>query len=214
MRCSRSSAGSAQSSSTPSRLPAARTTSCCTRGSPTTSPPGASCCTNAARSSRRTTRASPSSRRASSPGSARTCTSRRRVTLDENAEVAERVLEKIRAEGPLSSLDFERERGAQTDWFGIPTNTVRAVLDAYAITGVLGLARRDGNRRYYDLLERLLPADLLARDLPLKEQLRHKLLSRYRAHGSARHRGRWRHLQRPRLRQANAGPSGTNRAAR
>jgi uncharacterized protein len=103
--------------------------------------------------------------------------------LAENAEVAERVLERIREEGPLSALDFERERGATTDWFGMPTNTVRAVLEAYAVTGVLGLARRDGNRRYYDLLERLLPADLLARSIPLREQLRHKLLSRYRAHG-------------------------------
>ena len=60
--------------------------------------------------------------------------------LDENAEVAERVLERIRADGPLSALDFERERGATTDWFGMPTNTVRAVLEAYAVTGVLGLA--------------------------------------------------------------------------
>jgi uncharacterized protein len=104
-------------------------------------------------------------------------------TLDENADVAQRVLERIRADGPLSSLDFERERGATTDWFGVPTNVVRAVLEAFAVTGVLGLARRDGNRRYYDLLERLLPADVLARDVPLHEQLRHKLLSRYRAHG-------------------------------
>ena len=103
--------------------------------------------------------------------------------LDENAEVAHRVLERIRSDGPLSALDFEREHGATTDWFGVPTNTVRAVLEAYAVTGELGLARRDGNRRYYDLLERLLPADVLARDVPLKEQLRHKLLSRYRAHG-------------------------------
>ncbi len=104
-------------------------------------------------------------------------------TLAENAEVAERVLERIRAEGALSALDFERERGPTTDWFGMPTNSVRAVLEAYALTGVLGLARRDGNRRYYDLLERLLPADLLALELPLTEQLRHKMLSRYRAHG-------------------------------
>jgi hypothetical protein len=103
--------------------------------------------------------------------------------LAENAEVAVRVLERIRADGPLSALDFERERGSTTDWFGMPTNTVRAVLEAYAVTGVLGLARRDGNRRYYDLLERLLPAELLARSIPLEEQLRHKLLSRYRAHG-------------------------------
>ncbi len=103
--------------------------------------------------------------------------------LAENAEVAERVLERIRAEGPLSALDFQRERGPTTDWFGMPTNAVRAVLEACAVTGVLGLARRDGNRRYYDLLERLLPRNVLARKLPLKEQLRHKLLSRYRAHG-------------------------------
>jgi uncharacterized protein YcaQ len=103
--------------------------------------------------------------------------------LAENADVAQPVLERIRAEGPLSALDFERERGATTDWFGVPTNTVRAVLEAYAATGVLGLARRDGNRRYYDLLERLLPADLLAQEVPLEARVRYKLLSRYRAHG-------------------------------
>lgn len=104
-------------------------------------------------------------------------------TLAENADVAARVLERIRADGPLSSLDFERERGQTTDWFGAPTNTVRAVLEAYAATGVLGLAHREGNRRYYDLLERLLPTGVLAHELPLRERLRHRLLSRYRAHG-------------------------------
>jgi uncharacterized protein len=103
--------------------------------------------------------------------------------LAENSEAAARVLERIRADGPLSSLDFERERGSTVDWFGVPTNVVRAVLEAYAVTGVLGLARRDGNRRYYDLIERLVPRDVLSRKVPLAEQLRHKLLSRYRAHG-------------------------------
>jgi uncharacterized protein YcaQ len=104
-------------------------------------------------------------------------------TVAENAEVAARVLDRIRAEGPLSALDFEPEQGTTTDWFGAPTNVLRAVLEALTVTGVVGLARRDGNRRYYDTLERLLPSGLLARDVPLKEQLRHKLLSRYRAHG-------------------------------
>jgi uncharacterized protein YcaQ len=103
--------------------------------------------------------------------------------LAENREVAERVLERIRADGPLSALDFERERGPTTDWFGAPMNVVRAVLEAYTDTGVLGLARRDGNRRYYDLLERLLPREVLEREVPLAERLRHKLLSRFRAHG-------------------------------
>jgi uncharacterized protein YcaQ len=103
--------------------------------------------------------------------------------LADNADVAERVLERIRLEGPLSALDFDREHGAATDWFGMPTNVVRAVLEAYTVTGVLGLARRDGSRRYYDLLERLVPAGVLAHEIPLLEQLRHKVLSRYRAHG-------------------------------
>ena len=93
------------------------------------------------------------------------------------------MLERVRADGPLSSRDFERESGPTSDWFGAPTNTVRAVLEAYAITGVLGLAGRDGNRRYYDTLERLLPADVVAREVPLVEQMRHKLRSRYQAHG-------------------------------
>jgi uncharacterized protein len=105
--------------------------------------------------------------------------------LVESPEVAEQVLERIRAEGPLSALDFERGAGSTIEWPGTGSRTtlVKAVLEAYTVTGVLGLARRDGNRRYYDLLERLLPADVLARSVPLPEQLRHKLLSRYRAHG-------------------------------
>ena len=105
------------------------------------------------------------------------------LLLEENADVAKRVLDRIRAEGPLSSSDFEREQGPTKDWFGMPTNTVRAVLEACAVTGVLGLARREGNRRSYDLIERLLPADVLAQNVPLHEQIRHKMLSRYRAHG-------------------------------
>jgi uncharacterized protein YcaQ len=103
--------------------------------------------------------------------------------LADNAAVAERVLERIRANGPLSSADFERESSPTKNWFGMPENAVRAVLEAYTVAGVIGLARREGNLRYYDLLERLLPAELLAHEVPEREQLRHKLLSRYRAHG-------------------------------
>jgi uncharacterized protein YcaQ len=108
---------------------------------------------------------------------------RSKTVIAENRAVAKRVLARIRAEGPLSALDFERESGPTTDWFGMPTNAVRAVLEAYSVAGVLGLARREGNRRYYDLIERLLPADILEQEVPLKERLRHKLLSRFRAHG-------------------------------
>jgi uncharacterized protein YcaQ len=103
--------------------------------------------------------------------------------LDDNAAVAERVLERIRANGPLSSADFERESSPTKNWFGMPENAVRAVLEAYTVAGVVGLARREGNVRYYDVIERLLPDEVLAHQVPEREQLRHKLLSRYRAHG-------------------------------
>ena len=106
-----------------------------------------------------------------------------RGVLAENAEVADRVLERLRVDGPLSALDFEREHGATVDWFGVRANVVRAVLEAYTVTGVLGLARREGSRRYYDLIERLVPRDVLEHDVPMTEQLRHMMLSRYRAHG-------------------------------
>ena len=81
-------------------------------------------------------------------------------TLEENAALAEHILERIRAAGPLSTLDFER--GPAIDWFWGPTNQVRAILEALWLSGVIGLARREGNRRYYDLVERLFPEDLLA----------------------------------------------------
>src|SRR5438105_6529460 len=105
------------------------------------------------------------------------------AALADNAAVAEKVLERIRAEGPLSSADFERQTGPTKDWFGMPESAVRAVLEAYTVTGAIGLARREGNLRYYDLLERLLPAKVLAKKVPEREKLLHKLLSRYRAHG-------------------------------
>src|SRR5262249_58481896 len=54
---------------------------------------------------------------------------------------------------------------------------------AAAAGGGRAPAGRAGNRRYYDLSERLLPAEVLAREIPRTEQMRHKLLSRYRAHG-------------------------------
>jgi len=106
-----------------------------------------------------------------------------KAALADNAAMAEKVLDRIRAEGPLSSADFELETGPTKNWFGMPENAVRAVLESYTVFGVIGLARRDGNRRYYDLLERVLPAGVLAQEVPEREQMLHKLLSRHRAHG-------------------------------
>lgn len=101
--------------------------------------------------------------------------------FDEHAPLVEELLARIRSEGPLSSTDFESR--AAIDWYWRPTNQVRAILEALAEAGMLAIARREGNRRIYDLTERLFPADLLARRPAEEEQVRHKLLSRYRGVG-------------------------------
>lgn len=102
----------------------------------------------------------------------------------ERRETMDHVLEQIRQRGPLSTADFEGHRTAKAvDWYWGPTNEIRAALEALWEAGALGLARREGNRRFYDLAERIYPAELTALRPPLWEQRRHKLLSRFRAHG-------------------------------
>jgi uncharacterized protein len=101
--------------------------------------------------------------------------------FDTHAPLVEELLGRIRRDGPLSSTDVEPR--AAIDWYWRPTNQVRALLEALAEAGILGLARRDGNRRVYDLAERLFPEALLAERRLERDQRRHRLLSRYRAHG-------------------------------
>ena len=101
--------------------------------------------------------------------------------FDEHAPLVEEMVERIREHGPMSSTDVEPREAI--DWYWRPTNQVRAILEALGEAGILAIARREGNRRVYDLTERLFPEELLARRYPEEEQYRHKLLSRYRGVG-------------------------------
>jgi uncharacterized protein YcaQ len=101
--------------------------------------------------------------------------------FDEHAPLVEELLARIREGGPLLPRDVGPR--ASIDWYWRPTNQVRAILEALAEAGILGIARREGNLRVYDLAERLFPAELLARRVPEWEQRRHRLLSRYRGGG-------------------------------
>ena len=103
------------------------------------------------------------------------------AAFDEHASLVEELLERIRTNGPLGPGGVGPR--AAIDWYWRPTNQVRALLEALAEAGILGLARRDGNRRVYDLAERLFPEELLAERREPRDQFRHKLLSRYRGHG-------------------------------
>jgi uncharacterized protein len=102
--------------------------------------------------------------------------------LKEQSAVAKAVLKRLKTDGPLSTAAFS-EHGHAVDWWWAPTRASRAVMEALFVSGRIGIARRDGNRRYYDLIERLVPPELLKLKEPEELALTHRLLSRFRATG-------------------------------
>ena len=102
--------------------------------------------------------------------------------LAEQADVAKAILRRLKADGPLSTAAFS-EHGHAVDWWWAPTRASRAVMEALFVTGRIGISRRDGNRRYYDLIERLVPAEMLKLRESEEDAMTHRLLSRFRATG-------------------------------
>jgi uncharacterized protein len=81
---------------------------------------------------------------------------RERVGKDPQAMIAH-VLERLRAEGPLMTKDFEDERPQGTDkkWWGWKPQ--KAILEYLWRTGELAVAGRVNFHKVYDLTERVLP---------------------------------------------------------
>ncbi|MEO6578690.1 MAG: crosslink repair DNA glycosylase YcaQ family protein [Candidatus Limnocylindria bacterium] len=102
--------------------------------------------------------------------------------LTEQADVASAVLARLEADGPLSTAAFA-EHAHAVDWWWAPTRASRAVMEALFVAGRIGIARRDGNRRYYDLIERIVPGAILGAAESDEDGMTHRLLSRYRATG-------------------------------
>ncbi|MEO7332904.1 MAG: crosslink repair DNA glycosylase YcaQ family protein [Gemmatimonadales bacterium] len=102
-------------------------------------------------------------------------------TFDTHAPLVEELVTRIRDHGPLLARDVGPREAIE--WYWRPTNQVRAILEALAEAGILGISRREGNLRVYDLVERLFPAEILTTRIPEMEQRRHRLLSRYRGNG-------------------------------
>ena len=102
--------------------------------------------------------------------------------LAEQADVAKAILRRLKTDAPLSTAAFS-EHGHAVDWWWAPTRASRAVMEALFVTGRIGISRRDGNRRYYDLMERLVPAGLLKLRESEEDAMTHRLRSRFRATG-------------------------------
>ncbi len=102
--------------------------------------------------------------------------------LRDHSDVVDDVLQTLEARGPLSTADFGKHSHT-VDWWWAPTRASRAVLEALFVIGRVGISRREGNRRYYDLIERLVPAAVLADREPAAVANQHRLLSRFRGVG-------------------------------
>lgn len=110
-----------------------------------------------------------------------------REFLERHGELANRIRDHIRETGPVSTAAF-RDVDHRVQWWwdndeSTSTTAARAVMEAMFVTGELGIGRRDRSRRYYDLIQRLVPAKLLKTHAPEAEQLQHRLLSRHRGVG-------------------------------
>ena len=107
--------------------------------------------------------------------------------LAQHQGLANRIRDHIREGGPVSTASF-RDVEDRIQWWwdnttATSTKAARAVMEALFVVGELGISRREGNRRFYDLIARLVPAGMLDTHASEAEQLRHRLLSRHRGVG-------------------------------
>jgi uncharacterized protein YcaQ len=102
--------------------------------------------------------------------------------LQEHGELVDPVLERIRAEGPLGSRDFDGAGGKTDMWDWKPA---KLVLEALFDRGVLVVAGRQSFQRRYDLAERVIPRELLDAPTPSEDEtLRTFALLAVRARGA------------------------------
>jgi uncharacterized protein len=100
----------------------------------------------------------------------------------EHGALFEPVLERIRAEGPLGSRDFEGAGDGTDMWNWKPA---KIVLEALWDDGVLVVAGREAFQRRYDLAERVIPHEILDAPAPDEDEtLRHLALLAVRSRGA------------------------------
>ena len=102
--------------------------------------------------------------------------------IGENRQLADELLDRIRLEGPLRSLDLEGE-GRSGGW-GSGKRSQR-VLTALWSAGDVAISQRRNFQRVFDLSERVIPAALRAHPLAFEDALEQLLLKALDGHGWA-----------------------------
>ncbi len=103
-------------------------------------------------------------------------------TRDEKS-MMDRVLTRVRAEGPLKSRDFEDRGPSRTGWWD--WKPAKRALESLCYQGDLMISSRDGFQKSYDLTERVLPSSLDVTEPTVEELASHLVDNTLRAHGFA-----------------------------
>lgn len=93
-----------------------------------------------------------------------------------DAKVEKRVLDRIRAEGPLQAKDFDEARVGQHAWGG--TKPAKQALERLFMEGTLMIAKRQGFQKVFDLTERVIPEHIDTRE-PTERELCEHLIHRF-----------------------------------
>lgn len=103
--------------------------------------------------------------------------------IKENPRGVEDVLTQIREHGPIRPSDLEAHKTGLGPWW--EWSPAKIALEGLFLRGKLAVSTRANFVRYYDLTERVIPADVLAVDLPVSEQRKELLRRALRHHGVA-----------------------------
>ena len=95
--------------------------------------------------------------------------------INENPGGVERVIAQIREQGPVRPSDLEAHQTGLGPWW--EWSPAKIALEGLFLRGRLGVPKRLNFVRFYDLVERVIPAEILAEDIPVAEQ-RKELLRR------------------------------------
>ena len=100
-----------------------------------------------------------------------------------DGKLRERVLHRIRDEGPLFVRDFDDPRASRKGWWD--WKPAKRALEELFMEGVLTSVERQGFQKRYELTERFLPADVDTREPSPEEYADHAIDVSLRAHGFA-----------------------------
>ena len=83
---------------------------------------------------------------------------------EEIKKVRDKIVTAISEKGPLSSADLDLSQ--KVHWYWSSTKLSRAALEHLYFSGELGIHHKKGTNKYYDLIENLVPEDILNQPEP------------------------------------------------